>query len=571
MRIMATVYRKPYAKDLPTGSEIITRRGKKFARWIDGRNRTQTAELSDDGQSVVITSPVWYARYRDADGVEKRVSTGCRDEQAAGQVLADLLTQAEKVRSGILTADENHAAGHAARPLAEHFADYLDFLKVKIVRGRKVSDAHRGNVAKQLNWLAQECGFRRIGDITAQRVIKWMSDRADTDDMAPRTVNTHRAALVAFCNWTTKNQRMVRNPLDKLPKADESEVRRKRRPLEVEEIGALLKATTARPLIDALTIRRGKRKGQQVAKVSDVERERLIRLGRERALIYKTLIYTGLRKGELASLTVSDLHLDAERPYARLAAKSAKSGKGAGIPLRADLADDLRDYLADKLSDYRRRTLADGRTECPTALPGKMKLFYIPRDFIKIFNRDLVAAGLARKVEDPETGKTRIAKTDDEGRTVDIHCLRHSFATMLSKANVAPRMAQELLRHSDIRLTMNTYTHLQLVDTSGAVEALPDISHTDDESSRQVRTGTDDRVCGAEIGAVIGAGLQENGGHACHAVSSRHDRPTKTDRAKPLKNRTKRRPKSSADNERPRATEGIRTLDVQLGKLTFYH
>jgi len=310
--------------------------------------------------------------------------------------------------------------------------------------------------------LADECGFRRIGDITRQRLIRWMNGQADTADMAPRTVNTHRAALMAFCNWAVKGQRLTSSPLAGLSKADESEVRRERRALGIEQIAALLEAAATRPLRDALTIRGGKRKGQQVAKVRDAERERLIRLGRERALIYRTLIYTGLRKGELASLTVSALHLDGERPHAELAARNAKSGKGAGIPLRADLAENLRDHLADKLADYRRRTLADKRTECPDALPGKTKLFSIPRDFIKVFDRDLVAAGLARRVEDPETGKSRIDKTDAEGRTVDIHSLRHTFATLLSKAEVAPRMAQELLRHSDIRLTMNRYTHLQL-------------------------------------------------------------------------------------------------------------
>ena len=568
---MAIVYRKTHTKPLPAGAELFTRRGKKLARWTDGHSRTQTAELSDDGQSVVVKSGIWYARYRDANGVEKRVSTGCRDEQAASQVLADLLSEAEKVRSGILTPDESHAARYAARPLTKHFADYLDFLKAKTVRGRKVSAAHRGNVEQQLDRLARECGFQRIGDMTRQRVIRWMNAQADTGVMAPRTVNTHRAAMVAFCNWAVKNQRLISNPLEGLSKADESEVRRKRRPLGLEEITALLEAAATRPLLDALTIRRGKWKGQQTAKVRDVERERLIRLGQERVLIYKTLIYTGLRKGELASLTVSALHLDDERPYAELAAKNAKSGKGAGIPLRADLAENLRNYLADRLSDYRRRTLADGRTECPEALPGKMKLFNIPRDFVKVFDRDLLAAGLARKVENPETGKTRIDKADTEGRTVDIHSLRHTFATMLSKANVAPRMAQELLRHSDIRLTMNTYTHLQLVDTAGAVEALPDISPTDSESTRQVRTGTYDGGRGAVIGAVIGAGRQESGGHVGHAVSSRRDQPAKTDRAQTHANTQERRPKSSGDNGRPRAAEGIRTLDVQLGKLTFYH
>jgi len=31
------------------------------------------------------------------------------------------------------------------------------------------------------------------------------------------------------------------------------------------------------------------------------------------------------------------------------------------------------------------------------------------------------------------------------------------------------------MRHSDIRLTMNTYTHLGLTDTAKAVAALPNI------------------------------------------------------------------------------------------------
>ncbi|MCK4626636.1 MAG: integrase [Phycisphaerae bacterium] len=46
---------------------------------------------------------------------------------------------------------------------------------------------------------------------------------------------------------------------------------------------------------------------------------------------------------------------------------------------------------------------------------------------------------------------------------------------MLARSGVAPRTAQELMRHSDIRLTTNIYQHLELVDTAGAVETLPDL------------------------------------------------------------------------------------------------
>ena len=500
---MASLYRKTYRRSLPDNAETFTRKGCRFARWTDARGRTRTAKLSPDGAGILVLSPVWYARYRDADGIERRETTGCRDEQAARQVLADLQAESEKVRSGILSAAESQAADHAQRPLSEHFADYLDFLKVKTVRGRKVSPIHRSNVGRQLTRLAGDCGFKRLRDIARQPIIRWMNEQADTDDISPRTVNTHRAAMLAFCNWCVKNQRITTNPLEGLPKADESDTRRNRRPLSQDEIAALLNAAESRPLREALTIRRGKNKGKPLAQVSDLQRAKLQEQGRERALIYRTMIYTGLRAGELGKVTAGAVHLDAEQPHIALAAKDAKSAKAAMIPLRADLADALRLHLADRLSELQRRTLADGRTVYPDRLPENAKLFHhIPS--IRTFDKDLKAAG--------------IPKADAQGRTVDIHALRHTFATMLSRAGVEPRRAQELLRHGDIRLTMNTYTHLSIVDTVGAVESLPEIISASDVVA--VRNGTDNTLTKPNIiGDEIGDVLPTNGDKISQALS----------------------------------------------------
>src|SRR5207247_11143980 len=51
--------------------------------------------------------------------------------------------------------------------------------------------------------------------------------------------------------------------------------------------------------------------------------------------------------------------------------------------------------------------------------------------------------------------------------------LRTTFGTLLSKGGVAPRTAQAAMRHSDIRLTMQTYTDPKLLDVSAALKALP--------------------------------------------------------------------------------------------------
>ena len=133
---------------------------------------------------------------------------------------------------------------------------------------------------------------------------------------------------------------------------------------------------------------------------------------------------------------------------------------------------------------------------------------------------------------------------------------------MLSQAGVAPRMAQELLRHSDIRLTMNTYTHLQLVDTAGAVEALPEIDKPEREKNRQVRTGTYDgrgSEIGAEIGAVIGAERQEIGGIARQAVTKRHDRSPKIGRSETPVKRERNKPLSASDKGFQKAGDEIRS------------
>lgn len=68
-----------------------------------------------------------------------------------------------------------------------------------------------------------------------------------------------------------------------------------------------------------------------------------------------------------------------------------------------------------------------------------------------------------------------VVKTDHRGRTIDVHALRHTFGTHLSKAGVPLRTAQAAMRHSDPSLTANVYTDPKLLDVAGAVESLPDL------------------------------------------------------------------------------------------------
>ncbi len=187
-----------------------------------------------------------------------------------------------------------------------------------------------------------------------------------------------------------------------------------------------------------MLIRRGPMKGELTARVKPSRWVDLVRLGYERSLIYKTLVLTGLRAGELRTLTVGDLSFG-DLPFVRLQHANEKSRKGSTIALRSDLAADLRAW-------------SDGRLRSDP-------VFTVPAGILRIMNRDLAAA--------------RIEKKDADGCVVHVHALRHSFGTHLSRAGVAPRVAQAAMRHSKLELTMTTYTDTRLLDTAGAIESLP--------------------------------------------------------------------------------------------------
>jgi integrase len=86
-------------------------------------------------------------------------------------------------------------------------------------------------------------------------------------------------------------------------------------------------------------------KGKEVLKDKPQLIKKLEWTGFERSLVYKVLALTGLKKGELASITIGQVWLEGKQPYLELKAKDEKAGRGAQIPLRKDLADEIKSFL----------------------------------------------------------------------------------------------------------------------------------------------------------------------------------------------------------------------------------
>lgn len=489
---MATIFKETFTKPLPAGAELFTRKGQQFARWTDGRGRAQTGKVTvpKDGKHagqvrIVQESGTYTAKYRDGTGLICKVTTGCRDEVAARNVLAELVKRRELVKGKILTPAQDAVIDHQDTPIGGHIAAYVAHLTAKGVTPGRVAQTE-----SRLRRVFGECQVVRLNGLDGQAVERWLSARA-ANRMSAAARNGYRSACVAFGNWCVADRRLVVNPMSRIPKADEkADPRRHRRALSEDELLALLDVARRRPLLDTATVRRGKRKGQAAAKLRPETIARLDMLGRERALIYKTLVLTGLRKGELASLTVGQLDLDGPTPYAVLHAADEKNRQGSRIALRADVATDLRAWLADRLAPTQDDARRQGQP-IPARMDDGAPLFTVPAGLVRILDRDLVLAGIARRVKDPKTGKLRIDKRDGRGWTVDVHALRHTFGTLLSKGNVAPRTAQAAMRHSSIDLTMNVYTDPRLLDVAGALNALPLLPLDNAKDAQELRkTGT---------------------------------------------------------------------------------
>jgi integrase len=433
-----SIRKKKYTRPLPADATITEKSGVRTAKWKDARGKAWTGTVTADGAKVLVRSDKYTARYRDGAGHLCDVPAGCRDKAAAMQVLSTLQKRSDDVRSGLRSATEDAVLDHQATPIQQHVDAYLAHQTAK---GRNA--VRIANTKARLARINKECAFKRLSDLDAAKFDNWLDEQAAAG-MSAGNRNEFRSAIVGFCNWCCKAtvKRLVINPLVSVPMADaKSDKRRQQRALTEAEIAALLRATAERPLKEAITVRRGKNAGKPLATVRDDVRASLTKLGYERSLLYKTMLLTGLRLNEVRSLTVAQLSLD-DPASVTLDPRAEKNREGNTLQLRDDLAADLRAWVADK---------------SPTG-----KVFNVAKGLLRIFDRDLAAAG--------------IPKRDARGRTVSLHGLRHSFVTHLSRKGVAPRTAQAAARHSDLKLTMNVYTDESQLQVREALDVLPSMT-----------------------------------------------------------------------------------------------
>lgn len=162
--------------------------------------------------------------------------------------------------------------------------------------------------------------------------------------------------------------------------------------------------------------------------------------------LYRIALGLGLRRGEVLALRWVDVDLKA-RTLRVTAGKTASSTRT--LPVPETLVDALK---AHEQRQQVERAEDDAWRDHGLVFPSEVGTPISGRNLLRHFKSVLKRAGLPQ--------------------TIRFHDLRHSCATFLIAQGVHPRVVMEILGHSQISVTMNTYGHVLPETQQDAVQKL---------------------------------------------------------------------------------------------------
>jgi integrase len=321
----------------------------------------------------------------------------------------------------VLGIDLDHVRAEP-RPLGDLLDAYIADLATR------ATPTHCANVRARLRWLIDDLGVVHVHELQAHTLLLHRAERLKAGSSV-RTANLVTDRLRAMLTWAVRVGLIVSNPLTALPRLPENEAtkRYRRRALSDAEIEALLAAAHDDD-------RRTRRRVPQTP-------------------LWRALLETGARYGELVRVSWADV--DFERALLTLRATNTKSRKERAIPLLGILLGELRGLQPEHVAVLGRPLRpADLVFRSPEGCPWPRHSVNVTR----MLHRLLEAAGIDR--------------LDGQGKKIDVHALRHSFASRLARAGVPITHAQKLLGHSTVEMTARVYTHLDEQSMRGAIDRM---------------------------------------------------------------------------------------------------
>ena len=313
---------------------------------------------------------------------------------------------------------------------ARPIGEHLDDWRAALIARRR-TETHARLYHVRASQVVAKAKAGRLTDLQPSTIQSALSALKDSG-LSLETVNHHRAALRAFVRWARADGRLRDDPMAGVTGYNAKEdVRHPRRDLTDEELAQVIRAAENGPVAFQMP-------------------------GPMRAMAYRLVAGTGFRANEIRTLTPECFRLDGPRPSIALRAKNEKNRKGTEQPISAALARDLRRWLG-------------------AATPG-VPVLPLHHETAKAMRLDLEAAGIAYQT--------------DEG-IADFHSLRGLFISALIRSGASIKTVQTLARHSNPSLTLGRYARTSILDISGAVDSLPDLSQPAPRTEPAAMTGTD--------------------------------------------------------------------------------
>jgi len=471
---MASVYKRTRRKPIPPNAEIVERRGKRLAQWVS-RGRKRRAELTPDGAAVLIRDPNYTISWFTWQGKRRKLNGG-PDKDAAEALGAKLEAEEMQRRRGLIDPRQEKTAAEGRRPLAEHLADFR-----KSLEGKGDTPEHIDLTMARLVRIVESCRVERVADLGPSAVAAAVAS-LHSSGLSLRTCNGYLRAMKTFSRWLWRDGRTPQDTLAHLSGYNvETDRRRERRALSAGDFLRLIEAAESGPTVETIP-------------------------GPDRAMMYVLAAWTGFRRRELASLTLRSFDFEASPATVTVTAAHAKNRRADTQPLHPTVVGRLRRWLEVK---------AEGELAPDAPLFALRTPSGCWRKTGKMMRLDLERAGLPY--------------VDEDGLFADFHAHRHGFISNLGKAGVPLAVAQKLARHSDPKLTANTYTHLGVFDKAAAIHLLPPCPDSSGEAAlgeQSLRaTGTDDaraeRIYGDRKGEHQG---EQSAGETVQNVAKRGER-----------------------------------------------
>lgn len=382
-----------------------------------------------------------------ADGTRVQ-KVGFTDRAASLQLAAKMVRDIERREVGLHDVLE----GSRRTPLAQHLEDFLLAMRQGTLgrrrHGGSCSEDWINRAKKRLLAMFTAMSATRVEHLEQIEAERFL-DKSRAGGWAPKTRDDHAALLRQFGAWLVDSRRAHENPFHRLrPIRDGASKTFLRHALTVDELRQLVEAAEVRPVQEFVRV---------VPFASAEQRAELAEQGRERGVLYQVAAYTGLRRSEVLALQWGDLLLG-DAPAIVVRAETTKNRRGVRIELPRWLG-----LLLDELRRVRSKSIG--------GLPsGKDSVFLV--SYRHVTERLRLDAEFAR-LGTVQTIRGRKRLVSEDGRVVDFHALRGTLATLAAEMSMPAKHLQELMRHSDIRLTMEIYAQVRRPAMRAEVEKLP--------------------------------------------------------------------------------------------------